>query len=449
MRLKIILTFFLVLFALPAQAELLNIQEITSPGGIKAWLVEDHNVPVIAMEFAFKEAGSKQDPSDEQGLARMVSNTLDEGAGNLDSQNFQKQLRDKAITLAFNASRDDLSGTFKTITANQDDAFNLLHLALSAPRFDEEPVARMRRANQARIRSSLSDPEWIAARLLNDVAFAGHPYAQNSGGTISSLARITPEDLRNFAAANLARDNLVVAVAGDITAKDLSKRLDDVFGSLPASSAAAKIPPATLQNKGSVITYHKDIPQSIIEILQPGIGRDDPDYHNAQIMNFILGSSGFGSRLMEEIREKRGLSYGVYTYMQDFDEIKTLGISTSTENKNAGEMLALIKAEWQRMRESPVTQEELDAAKSYLTGSLPLSMTSTDKIAELLLSLQREGLGPSYFEEREAAINAAQIEDIQRTAQKILAPESFVTVIVGKPENIADATNTDRIPNAE
>ena len=101
------------------------------------------------------------------------------------------------------------------------------------------------------------------------------------------------------------------------------------------------------------------------------------------------------------------------------------------------------------MRESPVTQEELDAAKSYLTGSLPLSMTSTDKIAELLLSLQREGLGPSYFEEREAAINAAQIEDIQRTAQKILAPESFVTVIVGKPENIADATNTDRIPNAE
>ena len=446
---RLFLTFFLILIALPAQAGLLDIQEITSPGGIKAWLVEDHNVPVISMEFTFKNAGSKQDPADKQGLARMVSNTLDEGAGNLDSQSFQKQLRDMAITLGYSASRDDLSGSLKTITANRSKAFELLRLSLTAPRFDEEPVARMRQAKQARIRSSLSDPEWIAARLLNDVAFAGDPYAQNSGGTISSLARITPEDLRTFAAANLARDNLVVAVAGDITAKELGKKLDEIFGDLPAASAVAEIPPATLQNQGSVITYQKDIPQSIIEILQPGIGRDDPDYHNAQVMNFILGASGFGSRLMEEIREKRGLTYGIYTYMQDFDQIKTLGISTSTENKNAGEMLSLIQAEWHKMLDAPVTQEELESAQNYLIGSLPLSMTSTDKIAGLLLGLQREGLSTTYLDERAAAISAARIEDIRRVAQRFLDTDSFVTVIVGKPENITAATNMDIIPNAE
>lgn len=431
-----------------AKGALLDIQEVVSPGGIKAWLVEDHSVPVIAVEFGFRGAGAILESPEQQGLARMLSNTLDEGAGDLDSQAFQKELRDLSISLSFGSSRDDFSGSLKTLTRNKDRAFELLTLALTKPRFDEEPVARMREANQSRIRASMSDPDWIAARLMNDIAFAGHPYARNSGGTLTTLNAITPDDLRAFHK-YLGKNNLVVSVAGDIKKEELGPLLDKIFGALPEAALPAPPPMLTLQNTGTVNVYKKDIPQSVVEMLQPGIDRKDPDYQVAQVMNFVLGSSGFGSRLTEEIREKRGLTYGIYSSFMDMDYFDGLSVSTSTENKNAAEIIGLTKAEWERMKETPVSESELQDAKTYLIGSLPLSLSSTSRIAGLLLSLQMDDLPLDYLDRREAAIRAASAEDVQRVARRLLNEDAMTTIVIGQPEGIENANIITTVPNVE
>ncbi|MCK5285058.1 MAG: insulinase family protein [Alphaproteobacteria bacterium] len=449
---KVLIAFTILFLTLNGNAfarnKILDIQEVKSPNGISAWLVEDHSVPVIALKFSFKGAGSSLDPANKQGLARMVSNTMDEGAGNLSSQEFQKELRDLVISLNFGSNRDNFSGNLKTLSKNKTRAFELLELSLTQPRFDKEPVDRMRKANQSRIRSSLSDPNWIAARFLNDIAFAGHPYAQNSGGTLSSLENISPEDLKLFHRSYLGKNNLSVAVAGDITAKDLETVLDKIFGKL----AEISIPPTSnlkLQNQGKSFIYKYDIPQTIIEIMQPGIDRKDPDYQIAQVMNFILGSSGFGSRLTETIREKRGLTYGIYTYFYNMEYLDTLALSTSTKNENTAEMLSLIKTEWDKIKSEPVTDKELKNAKAYLIGSLPLSLTSTDKIAGLLLSLQQDDLPIDYLMQRETKIRATTKEEIQELAKSLLNEDQFTTILIGQPEGINNAKLLEIIPNVE
>ncbi|MEM7650928.1 MAG: pitrilysin family protein [Pseudomonadota bacterium] len=434
--------------ALANEGSLLDIQEVTSEGGITAWLVEDDSIPVIAMNFGFKGAGTALDPESKQGLARMASNTMDEGAGSLNAQAFQKELQDLVISLSFGAGRDDFTGSLKTLTKNKDRAFELLHLAVTEPRFDKEAIDRMREANKSRIRSSLSDPGWMAARLLNDKAFAGHPYALNSGGTLSSLDRINASDLEKFHKDSLGKNNLVVSVAGDISAEELSQRLDEVFGDL-SDVELSELEDLEIQNQGAIYHYERDIPQSVIEIMQAGLSRSDPDFHTGQVMNFILGSSGFGSRLTEEIREKRGLTYGIYSYFYDLAHLQALAVSTSTTNANVLEMLSLIRAEFQKLIDAPITEKELSDAKSYLIGSLPLSLTSTQKISGLMNSLQLDGLPINYLDQREESIQATTIEDVQTLAQRLLAPESFITIIVGQPEGLEDLETVKTLPNVE
>jgi zinc protease len=430
-----------------AREKLLNIKEVTSPNGITAWLVEDHSVPVIAVEFAFRGAGTAYDPKGLQGLARMASNTMDEGAGSLDAQEFQKELRDLSLTLRFNAGRDQFGGSLKTLTKNKERGFELLNLALTKPRFDDEAIDRMRQSNQSRIRSSLSNPKWMAARILNDKVFEGHPYAMNSGGTLSSLDKVTAKELKAFHERAIGKNNLIVSVAGDITADELGAILDDVFGDLPTVDIK-DLEPTSVQNAGSVFVYEHDVPQSVIEIMQPGMSRSHPDYHTAQVMNFVLGSSGFGSRLTEEIREKRGLTYGIYSYLYELNAMQGLAVSTSTASENVPEMLGLIKAEFEKMASTPISDSELSDAQSYLVGSLPLSLTSTNKITALMLSLQSDGLPIDYLDQREAAIKAVSIDAISRVAKDLLKPDQMTMVLVGK-SGVEDAITVKDLPNVE
>ena len=435
------------LFSNAANAKGLDIQEVRSKGGLTAWLVEDHSIPVIALKFAFRDAGSKNDGIEKQGLARLASNTMDEGAGDLDSQAFQKELQDLSITLRFSADRDNFGGNVKTLSRNKTRAFALLKIALMSPRFDAEPLQRMRVSNESRIKSALMDPDWMAARLQNDKIFDGTPYALNSGGTLSSLKTITAEDLKAFHK-TLGRKALVVSVAGDMTPDELSTLLDDVFGGMPEGNLMDD-EPFSLKNAGATYLYKQDIPQTMIEIAQPGLERNDPDYETAQVMNFILGSSGFGSRLMDEVREKRGLTYGIYTYLQTYVDTNTLQVSTSTANENTAEVLSLISQEWDKMKDTLVSDKELSDAKSYLIGSLPLALTSTDSIAGLLMTLQLERLPIDYLDQRAERINAVTKEDVQSISKRLLNTKDFTTILVGNPPDAKDATIVEALPNVE
>lgn len=442
----------IVLLSCHAQAKekLLNIQELKTPGGITVWLAEDHNLPIIAMSFTFLDSGTALDPEDKQGLVRLLSNTMDEGAGTLDSQSFQKALADHSITLMFSAGRDGFGGTLETLTRNKDKAFDLLKLAMNEPRFDAEPVERMREANLARVRSSLGEPDWIAARLLNDRAYANHPYSMNSGGTLTTLAAITPDDLRHFQKRYLTRDRLHVSIAGDISAEEVKKQIDMIFGALPATAPKdAVVPAATIANAGVTTLYQQDIPQTIINAAMPAFGRDDPDYYPLRVLNYIFGESGFGSRLMEEIREKRGLTYGIYSDIQNFRHADVLTISTSTKNESAAELMQVVHDEMAKLSATAIGAQELQDAKSYLTGSIPLSLSSTENIAGIMTTLQVEGLSADYLDVYASKIEAVTADDLKRVAARLLDPAKMTVVMVGKPEKIDGAVTITEVPNAQ
>lgn len=420
----------------PAASEkILDVQKVVSDTGIEAWLVEDHSVPVVSIDFSFK-GGMHFDPPGKTGLARMASILLDEGAGEYDSQQFQKILADEAISLSFSPGRDSFTGSLNTITANRDTAFKMLKLALTEPRFDEEPVERMRRSNLASIQQSLGKPGWLSARSFNGLYFEGHSYADPGHGNPATVMAITPEDLHGFVKKQFARDSLQVAAAGDITAAELAQVLDDVFGGLPEHGAkieSAKIEP---QRPGQTILMKLPTPQTFISAGHPGIMRDDPDWHAAAVMLHILGGGGFSSRLMQEIREKRGLTYAVSASMNEMDYASVIQAGMSVSNDKAKEALDLLRAEWNRMAEEGATEKELDDAKAYLTGSLLLYLTSTGDISGTLNGIQRHDLGIDYINKRNALIRAVTVDDVRRVAKKLLHADRFMTILVGDPEGI-------------
>lgn len=450
---KIIILLFATLIVscspLKAEEKMLDIQEITSDGGIKAWLVEDQTLPIISIKFSFKGAGAIRDGQDKQGLARLLSNIMDEGAGDLTSQEFQKSLSDNSISLSFNSGRDNFSGQVKTLSRNKDKAFNLLKLALTKPRFDTEPVERMRLSNITRVKSSMGDPGWIAARIFNDVVFQGHPYALNSGGTLSSLPAITIDDLKAFKKNWLTKDRLMVGATGNINKKELAKILDQIFGDLPATGKQETIKDHKVQNSGKSFYFEQDIPQTMISMVIPSIKRDDPDYYALQVMNYIFGGGGFGSRLMTEIREKRGLTYGIYSGLLSQKHLKGFTISTSTKNESVKEMRTLISQEIKRIIATKVSDQELKDAKSYIVGSMPLSLTSTGKISGILLSLQLKDRPIDHIDTFPDKINAVTAVDIQRVAKRILKFDAFTTVMIGKPENIEGLITVKSLPNVQ
>lgn len=411
-----------------------KVQHVTSPGGIEAYLIAEPAIPFMSLAIRFK-GGSIGDPLEKEGLANLLSGVLDEGAGDLDSQAFRTELEDLAIKLSFDAGRDSFTGDLKTLTEHRERAFELLRLALNEPRFDDEPVDRIRGQIQAGLRRRSQDPDYLASRSWFETAFEGHIYARPVQGTIESVEAISKDDLQSFVDRRLAKDNLLIGVAGDITAEELGPLLDHAFGGLPETSVA--LAPDALAPKGMGISViRQDVPQSKVLFGQTGLERKDPDFYAAYVTNHILGGGGFTSRLTNEIREARGLAYSVYSYLypMEFAPIWLGGLGTA--NASVAEALEVVGQEIDRMAKGDVSQAELDDAKTYLTGSFPLRLTSNDRIAGLLVSMQADGLGPNYLEERNGFIEAVTLDDIKRAASRLYDPANLLTVVVGNPPDL-------------
>ena len=423
----------ILLASLPARA--VEVQRVISPGGIEAWLVEDHGNPITSLDLAFR-GGAALDPEGKEGLANLVSGLLDEGAGALDSQAFQALLSDLSIQLSFDAGRDTFGGSLRTLTENRDTAFDLLRLALGQPRFDAEPVERIRAQILAGVRRNAEDPDRIAGRTLRRLFFPGHPYGRPVDGTPESIAALTADDLRRFVARRLGRDTLKVAVVGDVTAAQLAPLLDKTFLALPAAAAPARVADTEPQGGGEVVVVRKDIPQSVVALGHAGLMRDDPDFYAAYVVNYILGGGGFASRLYEEVREKRGLAYSVHAYLYPQDHAAMLIGGVATANGRVGQSLELIRREWARMAESGPTAEELASAKTFLTGSYPLRQSSSGRIAGMLLGIQLEDLGIDYINRRNDYIEAVTLKDARRVARQLYREDQLTVVVVGQPDGI-------------
>ncbi|MEK9752444.1 MAG: pitrilysin family protein [Rhodospirillaceae bacterium] len=419
----------------PTSAGAVQVERVLSPGGLVAWLVRDSTNPIINLRFAFR-GGAALDPVGKEGLASFVAGLLDEGAGEFDSKTFRQVLEDKAMRLGFDASKDSFGGYLRTLTRNRDEAFRLLKLSLTQPRFDDEPVSRVRAQTLVGIKQEAEDPHGVANRTLMQSLFPNHPYGRSSEGTEKSVEAITVADMKAFVARRLARDNLVIGAVGDITPEMLGKLVDDTFGTLPAKAAPWAVPEVTPAFTGKTIVVDKNVPQSAIMFADAGLKRDDPDFYAAYVLNHIFGSGGFTSRLYSEVREKRGLAYSVGTGLYPYDAAALTVGSVGTANARVGETLKVIADEWRRMAESGVTDKELTDAKTYQTGAFPLRFSSSGRIARMLVGMQLDNLGIDYLDKRNKLIEAVTKADIARLAKKLLDPKRLTVVVVGRPEGV-------------
>ena len=414
-----------------------EIQRVTSPGGIEAWLVHEPSIPIISLELAFR-GGAALDPEGKEGLAYMASGLLDEGAGEMDSLAFQRRLEELAIGLSFDAYMDTFRASLRTLSRHREEAFRLLGLALGQARFDDEAVERIRQQIRAGLIRNLEDPDTIARRTWFATAFPGHPYGRPRRGDVDSIAAITRDELRAFAAQRLARDNVVIGVVGDITPDELGRLLDGALGALPHTSEPYRVAETAPAAGDHVIVVRKPVPQSVVVFGRAGPKRDDPEYYAAYVMNYVLGGGGFSSRLTEEVREKRGLAYSVYSYLSPLDHAGLFLGGVASANGRIAESLAIIRAELGRLKSEGVPEDELAAAKTFLNGSFPLRLSSNSRIANMLVAIQLRDLGIDYIERRPALIDAVSREDIERAAQRFLDADDLIVVVVGDPEGLEE-----------
>ena len=410
-----------------------KVQEVASPGGIRAYLIPEPRVPFLSLALHVA-GGAAVDPPGEDGLGVMAAALLDEGAGPYDSEAFRAELDDNAIRLHFDVDRDGFSGELRTLTETREHAFELLRLALAEPRFDAEPVERIRGQLLADLRRRETDPDHLVARAWFARAFPGHPYARPTRGTPATVAGLAAEGCRGFAR-RLARDRLAVGVSGDVTAEELAPLLDRAFGDLPATAPVPAVPAAAPATGGAAEVVRLAIPQSIVLFGGAGIARADPDYYAAHVANYILGGGGFSSRLIEEVREKRGLAYSVYSHLHDLDAAPLWIGGVATNNRQVRQSLELIRHESRRMAAGEVGAADLANARTYLTGSFPLRLTSNDQVAKTLVGMLVDGLGRDYLERRNGLIEAVTLEDVRRVSARLFAGEPLVAV-VGDPEGL-------------
>jgi zinc protease len=411
-----------------------KIEPIVSPGGIKAWLVREQSVPMVALDFAFL-GGANADPSDKPGVASMVTSLLDEGAGELGARAFHERLEEKAIQLGFTAGRDHFRGSLRSLSANLDEAVTLLRLALTAPRFDPEPVELIRNQILANLSRGSTNPNEIANRRWWAVAFPDHPYGRPSNGTPETIAAVTADDLKTYVRNVFARDNLTVSIVGDIDAEAAGKLIDRVFGALPAKGMLAPVRDIAMHGLGERIVVNLDVPQTVISFGSPGVARHDPDFFIAYVVNHIFGAGTHTSRLYNEVREKRGLAYSIRTSLFWMDHAHILSGGTATRSDRAAETLTIIDAEAKRLAADGPTQDELDKAKTFLKGSYALAFDTSSKIAGQLLQIQLDKLGIDYPERRNALIDAVTLADAKRVAQRLLDAKSL-TVVVGRAQGL-------------
>ena len=421
--------FAFLVFAAPANAA--TVRTVAGPTGVEAWLAEEHALPMIAVEISLP-AGSAYDPAGTQGLADMTASLLDEGAGDMRADAFKEALEARAIKLSARADRDYLIVTISTLTANADEAMRLTALALAHPRFDTAAIERVRAALIASLKQDDQNPARTAVRAWYGAFFGAQPYGHPPQGTASGLVAITPADLQDFVASHFVRGGIKLAVAGDINEAQVKRYVQELFLPLPARTVAAPARPAETGKPGTqIIQRNEAAPVAVFGMVGPM--RNDPDYIPAYVANQILGGGTFSARLMDEVRDRRGLTYGIGTHLDDYRSAAIIMGEVQSDKTKILTALDVTRSEMARFAREGATQKELTDAKTFITGSFPLTLDSNAKIARTLNQYQRSGLSADYVTRRNALIDAVTLAKVNEMAKKYFDPSRLMVVIAGTP----------------
>lgn len=397
----------------------------------QVWFAEDHTVPIIAFNISLP-AGSAYDPAGKAGLASFAAAMMDEGAGPMDSKAFHEALANRAISFSARAERDYLVISISTLKEHAPEAMRLLQLALTRPRFDSDALQKVRAQIIQSLQQDQAEPPRVAARAFSRNFFGDHAYAHPVNGEIGSISSVTAADMKDFARKHWVTSGLKVAVAGDITAPVLAKLLGSTF--LPVSN----VDPPALPNVGrlgrpGVHVIDMPVPQPTAIFGLPGIMRHDPDFIPGYVANYILGGGDFSSRLMEEIRVKRGLTYGISTSLTAYNKAAVMQGSVATRANAIRQTVQVVKDTLANFAKNGPTQQELDDAKTYLTGSFPLAFASNSGTAAQLGTFLRQNLDIGYVTRRNSLIQAVTLADVKRVARRLYDPARLTVVIGGSP----------------
>lgn len=422
-----------------ASRHAVHVQSITSPGGIEAWLVSDSTVPMIVMR-AYWRGGSAIEPGNVIGVTSVMTDMLTEGSGSLNANAYKERLQDLNMSVGFSAGWDGVGMSLTTLSENRDAAFEMARVALNEPRFDAEPLARIKRQMLVGLRTRETNPSYLANLALDQALYPNHPYARRTSR--EGIEAINRAALAERRAALFNRATMQITIVGDISAEDAGRAVDTIFGALPQGARPPEPADATLAAPTPLIVRQLPQPQSLVLFVGPGIQDEDPDWIPLAVANYILGGGGFSSRLMDQVREQRGLVYGIGTGPSVRDHSAVIRGSAQTENGNVREAIEVTRAEMARLHSEGATQAEVNDAITYLTGSFALDLDSNVKIAGVVHGYQAAGRDIEYVNRRNDLIRAVTLDDVNRVARRLFDPNAFTFVVVGQPEGLeATASN--------
>jgi zinc protease len=411
----------------------LDIQQVTA-GSRSAWLIEDHSVPVVAIAWAWR-GGAALDDAAHAGALAMGAALLTEGAGPLDNAAFADALRDEAIGLSFDTQRDGFEGSLRALRPALPEAVRLANLAMRAPRLDASAVTRVRARAVAGARAQLETPRGQVGRAFWAAAYPDHPAGRPTGGTVETLTALPEDAIRAALARQLRADGLLVAAAGAITADELARVIPALFEGLP-EGAPPEAPALPAFRAFGRRVVEVAAPQSAILFGQPGLPVSDPDWETAQVVLRVLAGGGFSSRLMEAVRVRRGLAYGIGAGLDVLFGQGVIVGSSATDNARVAETLSVTREEWARMAAEGPSGAELDDAVAFLTGNLPLQFTDSRRIAGTLLALRRNDRPVTWLNERADRLRALTPAATRAVAQRILAPDALSVAVAGRPQGV-------------
>ncbi len=409
-------------------------KRIPLENGMVLLLAEKHDIPVVTMNMAIK-AGSTSVPADEPGLASITASLLTQGTTKRTASQISREIDFIGGSLSASGGNDFASASLRVLTRDIRKGLDLFSDVLMHPVFDQQEIDRKVKETLAEIQRQKEEPGVVANEAFDKAVFGGNAYGRTSEDVAAYLPKLTRQDITLFYSSRYVPNNAIIAVVGDVSEREIVPLLNEYFKSwkkkdlpLPAS-----VPPPVIE-KTFVKKIDKKVTQANIAMGHIGISRENPDYYAVSVMNYILGSGGFTSRLMDNIRDNKGLAYDVRSSFAAQKEPGSFMVTIQTKNESANAVIAETLKEVRRIRTEPVSEKELNDAKAYLTGSFPLKMDTSAKIAGMLTSIEIFNLGLDYPIKYPNVINAVTREDIQRVAVKYLHPDAMAIVVVADQE---------------
>ena len=408
----------------------LDIKRDVLENGLVLLTVERHNLPIVMVTVGIN-AGSLNEPEDKAGLANLTARLLTSGTKTKTAAQINEEIEFVGASLSGSGGDDYVTVNLSILKKDIELGFDLLSDIILNPSFPENELDKKRKRIKARLKAQEDDPGFVASREFKKAVFGSHPYGRLVEGSPETLDKITRRDIVDFHSAYYIPNNAVMSVVGDITPEEVKNLLRKYFSGWQTKEMKTSFfPEPDRTKKRKTITIDKDLTQANIVIGHIGISRGDPDYYAVSVMNYILGGGGFASRLMQNIREDKGLVYDVHSFFAADKYGGRFQVSLQTKNESTNTAIEEILKEIKLIRNVPVSDTELSDAKAFLTGSFPMRIETSRRIANFLVAVEYYRLGTDYINKYPVYINSITKEEVLRVAKKYLDPEKFILVVV-------------------